>query len=229
MNISKAFIEKDILMNYIEIAYSLISQGFSVFPCNNKKRPSTMSAEEINIPGIKGGFHTATKDYNSVVQWLEGSKNEATQYWREPSMMKYWGVPTSTQNLIIIDVDTYKIKNKETMDIVDNDLLQYKNNIVQKTLHGGVHYAFKHSGSNVYRNIQGAEDNFVDVRGDGGYICIYDPSINLRNIAEISTSMNDFLVKYNAGGSIRINGVSVNNVQPASNGDDHRQQRAPKN
>src|SRR4051794_16359014 len=142
----------------LDAALALAGRGIPVFPC----KASTDKAENKR-PLAPHGFKDASRDPEQIREW-----------WRRwPKAMI--GVPTgAVSGLVALDVD------QDPDDGLDGEagLLalveangQLPHTPVQVTPRGGRHVLFRHPGREV-KNSASKLAHGLDVRGDGGYICI---------------------------------------------------------
>ncbi len=130
-----------------EIAIDIVNQfGFPVFPCKQNKSPLTPH-----------GFKDATTDLDKI-----------ENYWnRHPNALI--GVPTgSVSGLFVIDIDNGNGKTGEEtfkkLGYSDPETIQ------TNTQSGGRHLLFKYDSSIPQQSKPNALGQFIDTRGDGGYV-----------------------------------------------------------
>ncbi len=128
--------------------------GFKIFPCGADK-----------IPLIRDWQRLATDDPEQLRRWQEffGPK------------LALWGLPTGEVNgVLALDVDVKKVNGFDSLA-----KLGVPSTLSQFTKSGGAHYIFKYPrNGKIYgnrTNLFGSKDapTGLDVRGNGGYICIY--------------------------------------------------------
>ncbi len=130
-----------------ELAIDIVNQfGFPVFPCKQNKSPLTPH-----------GFKDATTDLDTI-----------EKYWnRHPNALI--GVPTgSVSGLFVIDIDNGNGKTGEEtfkkLGYSDPETIQ------TNTQSGGRHLLFKYDSSIPQQSKPNALGQFIDTRGDGGYV-----------------------------------------------------------
>jgi hypothetical protein len=115
---------------------------------------------------------------------------------------KYYNIGLLTgkiSNVIVVDVDFYKMEDDNIFLVEFKDFLKIKTLII-KTPSGGYHLYFNYDEDlyNVASNIQ------VDIRSDNGYI-VFPPSeiegnkyeiISDKDIIDVSENLKEFLLKY---------------------------------
>ena len=142
-----------------EAALDYVRCGIPVFPCNPiDKRPLTSN-----------GFKDATRDETQVLAWWQ-------QY---PNAMI--GAPTGPASGIwAIDLDldpAKKIDGKATLDQLTTQRGPLPPTWVTVTPRGGRHLLFAWDSNVEIRNSASKIGPGIDVRGNGGYICL-PPSRN---------------------------------------------------
>lgn len=152
---------------------SYLDRGWSVFPCNQQKRPK-----------ISGGFKSATNDINKIVEWWSNSPGALI------------GVPTGANSTFwVLDIDIKDGRDgKQSLSDYMNKLgtTDLPNTLRQRTASGGYQLLFKWNDERPVRN--GTELLFrgsgLDVRGEGGYI-IVPPSARLLNDVWVEYTWQD--------------------------------------
>ena len=138
----------------LEAALEYAQLGTAVFPCNPlDKKPLTSS-----------GFKDATKDEAQIRAWW--------QKW--PNAMI--GAPTGlTSGMWVVDLDldpTRKIDGKATLDQLIAQRGPIPETLTTITPRGGQHLIFSWDNNTEIRNSAGKIGPGVDVRGNGGYVCL---------------------------------------------------------
>ena len=161
-------------------AYDLIAQGLKVFPTGipqvkdadgrwvNTTDPKKQKGKEPIY--VVNGYEDATDDMTQVNVWL--AKSTAAR------RILRWGVPTGHGNFVF-DLDDYK----DDTDPKAIELFEQYTPL-QETQSGGKHYLFK--TDEVIKNGAGKASNLpegLDIRGLGGYICIYEDIDSRKNYA----------------------------------------------
>jgi len=130
-----------------ELAIDIVNQfGFPVFPCKQNKSPLTPH-----------GFKDATTDLDII-----------EKHWnRHPNALI--GVPTgAVSGLFVIDIDNGNRKTGEEtfkkLGYTDPETIQ------TNTQSGGRHLIFKYDSSIPQQSKPNALGQFIDTRGDGGYV-----------------------------------------------------------
>jgi hypothetical protein len=138
----------------LEAALEYAQLGISVFPCNPlDKKPLTGK-----------GFKDATKDETQIRAWW--------QKW--PNAMI--GAPTGpASGMWVIDLDldpARKINGKATFDQLITQRGPIPETLTTITPRGGQHLIFSWDSNVEIRNSAGKIGPGVDVRGNGGYVCL---------------------------------------------------------
>jgi len=144
-------------MDIKEIIELADEYNFPILPLNGK------------IPITKHGSKDATTDLNKINQWWNRWPNANV------------GIATGKDaGLVVIDIDDNEEKGKygkETLADLESKYGKLPDTLQCLTGSGGVHNYFKYPAGVKISNSQGAIGNWVDVRGDGGYV-VAPPSIH---------------------------------------------------
>lgn len=137
---------------------------------NNTKEPPRFSLDEIakmaiqykipifpckndKTPAISGWQEKACYEPKTLKEWQEDLSN-----------FSYWGMPTNRFFALDLDGKNYgKVKDTYLKD----------NIYTQETRSKGSHWLFKNKNKEVRNKAKFTGD--FDIRGDGGYICLYKP------------------------------------------------------
>jgi hypothetical protein len=143
----------------LDAALEYAQRGIPVFPCNPlDKKPLTSS-----------GFKDATKDEAQVRAWWS----------KWPNAMI--GAPTGpASGMWVVDLDldpAKKIDGKASLDQLIAQRGPIPETLKTITPRGGQHLVFSWDGSIEIRNSAGKIGPGIDVRGNGGYVCL-PPSRN---------------------------------------------------
>jgi hypothetical protein len=138
----------------LEAALVYGEQGIPVFPTNPlDKRPL-----------ISGGFKNATTDKTQIRDWW--------QKW--PNAMI--AAPTgAASNMWIVDVDRDPVRNIDGMTELAKLIAQHGElpaTLMTTTPRGGRHLIFLWNNGVEIRNSTGKVGQGIDVRGEGGYVCL---------------------------------------------------------
>ncbi|MHA1342386.1 MAG: bifunctional DNA primase/polymerase [Promethearchaeota archaeon] len=186
---------------YIE---EYIKQGFSVFPCNNDKTPTT-----------KNGFHDASNDKELLKR----------QFYRQDMFI---GLPTGKINgIIVVDFDiNKKIPGTGTIDTrtveelkeeVEENYGPIPDTFVVETPSGGLHYYYllieKREIRTANRFLN--KNLSIDLKGEGGYViapdndnyCVYDDVENLgiANLREKCAPLPEWITSVKKNDSVSEN------------------------
>lgn len=134
-----------------DAALAYASAGFPVFPCRQDKRPL-----------VSGGFKSATSDPAKVAE-----------YWdRWPDALI--GMPTGERSGIFaldLDIDRDTGEHVGEVSLAAAGLAEVLDGAIEvRTPSGGRHFYFRHDGG--LRNSAGRLGHKIDVRGEGGYVCV---------------------------------------------------------
>jgi Bifunctional DNA primase/polymerase, N-terminal len=137
-----------------EAALGYAQQGIPVFPTNPLDKK----------PLINGGFKNATTDETQIRDWWQ----------RWPNAMI--GTPTGpASGMWVTDVDQDPIKNIDGMATLTKLIAQYgelPKTLMTVTPRGGRHLIFAWDNGVEIRNSTGKVGQGIDVRGEGGYVCL---------------------------------------------------------
>lgn len=136
----------------LEHALKYISIGWRVFPINKDKRPLTSN-----------GFKDATNDEKRVRAWWKKHPHAGI------------GVATGkVSGIVVLDADLQKEEAQENLAHLIKTRGSFEQTVVAQSGGGGLHFYFKHPGSDIKvsnaQNFMGFHG--IDVRGDGGYIIV---------------------------------------------------------
>ena len=134
-----------------DAALAYASAGIPVFPCRQDKRPL-----------VSGGFKSATSDPAKV-----------GEYWdRWPDALI--GMPTGERSGIFaldLDIDRDTGEHVGEASLAAAGLAEVLDGAIEvRTPSGGRHFYFRHDGE--LRNSAGRLGRKIDVRGEGGYVCV---------------------------------------------------------
>ena len=140
--------------NELEAALVYAQQGIPVFPTNPLDKK----------PLINGGFKNATTDENQIRDWWQ----------RWPNAMI--AVPTGlASNMWVVDVDRDPVRNIDGTAALAKLISQHGElppTLMTITPRGGRHLVFAWDNGVEIRNSTGKVGQGIDVRGEGGYVCL---------------------------------------------------------
>ena len=127
-------------------------------------------------PLIKGWQTEASSDNNKLINW-----------YKTQSQLRYWGMPTG--RFIAIDQDGPNFGEVKESWLSGNP---YK----QRTRSGGNHWLYLNPDGHIRNRARFTGD--LDIRGTGGYICLYSPIFNeFLKPAGVPTIPKDLLILIN--------------------------------
>ena len=140
--------------NELDAALVYAQQGIPVFPTNPLDKK----------PLINGGFKNATTDENQIRDWWQ----------RWPNAMI--ATPTgSASNMWVVDVDRDPVRNIDGTAALAKLISQHGElppTLMTITPRGGRHLIFAWDNGVEIRNSTGKVGQGIDVRGEGGYVCL---------------------------------------------------------
>ena len=140
--------------NELDAALGYSQQGIPVFPTNPLDKK----------PLINGGFKNATTDENQIRDWWQ----------RWPNAMI--ATPTgSASNMWVVDVDRDPVRNIDGTAALAKLISQHGElppTLMTITPRGGRHLIFAWDNGVEIRNSTGKVGQGIDVRGEGGYVCL---------------------------------------------------------
>jgi hypothetical protein len=154
-------IKNKIMNRKFEEAIKLREQGLSIFPVTTDKKPAVHSWKEY--------------------QERYATPEEIGEWWGEDNDFGIALVTGKLSGVVVIDDDRPKHDVKGEFKAVPT--------VTSKTGSGGWHYFYKHPGYEV-KNSAGQIEQYIDVRGDGGYV-VLPPSRNQSGAYEWSVSPFD--------------------------------------
>jgi len=160
-------------MPLLEAALKLASLGWPVFllhgiteggKCTCGKDPCKSAGKHpLSFGKIVNGYKDATTNIEVVKSWC------AEFPWAN------LGVPTGG-GFVIMDIDPRHGGDKSLIEL-ENMHGKLPTTVEQRTGGGGRHLAFAHPGGKIPNAVKMGGYNGIDVRGDGGHICV-DPSLH---------------------------------------------------
>ena len=140
--------------NVVDAALGYSQRGIPVFPADPLDKK----------PLIKGGFKNATTDENQIRDWWQ----------RWPNAMI--GTPTgSASNMWVVDIDRDPVRNIDGTAALAKLISQHgelPQTLMTITPRGGRHLIFVWDKGVEIRNSTGKVGQGIDVRGEGGYVCL---------------------------------------------------------
>lgn len=140
----------------VEVLAFVDQFGVPVFPCRANAR----------TPATSHGFKDATTSHDAVTAWARGSVN--------------WGMPTgAASGFVVLDVDMKNGKDGlETLRALEARHGKLPETAVVLTPSGGFHYWFRPPEGVAIGSSADKLGSGLDIRGDGGYVCIPPSSID---------------------------------------------------
>jgi len=152
-------------MSVLDEALKIAARGKPVFPCNARDKS----------PLIDKGFKAASKDNAEIRRWFK--------QWPQAMI----GLPTGqVSGIVVVDFDLLDKRTGEVTELADalKELekaigASLPATLTARTPSGGVHFYFTMPNvsignrANILKRKSGAK---IDVRGDGGYVCV-PPSV----------------------------------------------------
>lgn len=128
---------------------------FKYFPCDKNKRPLFTGWQDL-----------ATNDPAVLKQWTEMYADR----------FAYWGIPTGkTNGVLALDID--RKGSKDGFKSLQEQGVNCPTTMSQRSISGGMHLLYQYpQGNEHYGNRAGIfhKDSGVDIRGEGGYVCVYN-------------------------------------------------------
>jgi putative DNA primase/helicase len=123
--------------------------------------PAQWKGEQRKKPLVHNGFYDATQDESIIRGWWKR--------WPEAII----ATPTGRATVVVLDVDVrHNVSGYDTLE--EMGVVPLADTPIAHTPSGGVHYYFD-PGDCEIRSSAGKIDKGLDLRGEGGYVCLPSP------------------------------------------------------
>jgi hypothetical protein len=147
--------------------------GWAVFPCHTIINGACSCGKECKSQGkhpmTKKGVLDATTDNATITAW-----------WTQNPQANIGVATGKVSGIFVVDVDNAGEKMGDyELDLLELEVGKFPDTAMAITGSGGFHYVFNYPPVGEIKNSAGTKlGNFIDVRGDNGYI-IVEPSLHI--------------------------------------------------